>query len=374
MKFRIQSKTLLSRLSAVSKIISSKNVLSILDNFLFTLDGETLVVTGSDQENIITSKLKVENAQGKGCFAVNVKYLLEALKGMSDQMLTFEINDENLEININYLNGNYNFIGVNGDEFPRKEVNENAENTIVIEMPSKEIAKGITKTLFAVAVNEEMRPIMMGINWDIKPDHVVFVASDTHKLARYINNRIATGKERSFVMPSKPASILLNFLPKDDSMIKMIIDETSVMFVAEEFTLSCRFVKGNYPNYNSVIPTNNPFDLTVDRQCLLNAVKRVSVFANVGGLVKFELSRDNIQLKSQDIDFSTSAQESVSCDYKGEDMVIGFNDARIIELLSNINHDNVVVKLSDPTRAGVFLPEEQEENEDFLVLLMPMYI
>ena len=362
MKFKIQSKTFLSKLSAVSKVVNSKNVLSILDNFLFQLEGDTLTVTASDAENTIISRISVDDAEGQGSFAVNVKYILEALKCLPDQLLSFDINDDNLEININYRNGNFNFIAVNA-----------AESTTIM-VPAKEIAKGISKTIFAVAVNEDMRPQMMGIYWDIKPDSIIFVASDTHKLARYINKNITTGVERSFIMPTKPASLLQNFLPNDDTQVKVVINDNGAYFETDTFSLNCRFIKGSYPNYASVIPTNNPFTLTIDRECILNAVRRVSVFASVGGLVKFELSLDTIQLRSQDIDFSTSAQEAVSCDYKGESMIIGFNDGHLIELFANINSDNIVLQLSDPSRACVFLPDEQDENEDFLVLLMPMYI
>ena len=374
MKFKIQSKTFLSKLSAVSKVVNSKNVLSILDNFLFQLEGDTLTVTASDAENTIISRISVDDAEGQGSFAVNVKYILEALKCLPDQILSFDINDDNLEININYRNGNFNFIAVNAAEFPQKESIENEGESTTIMVPAKEIAKGISKTIFAVAVNEDMRPQMMGIYWDIKPDSIIFVASDTHKLARYINKNITTGVERSFIMPTKPASLLQNFLPNDDSQVKVVINDNGAYFETDSFSLNCRFIKGSYPNYASVIPTNNPFTLTIDRECILNAVRRVSVFASVGGLVKFELSLDTIQLRSQDIDFSTSAQEAVSCDYKGESMIIGFNDGHLIELFANINSDNIVLQLSDPSRACVFLPDEQDENEDFLVLLMPMYI
>ncbi|MDD2961800.1 MAG: DNA polymerase III subunit beta [Muribaculaceae bacterium] len=371
MRFNVQSKTLLARLSSVSKVVSSKNAISILDNFLFCLDGTKLVVTGSDQENTLTTSLEVTEAEGSGKFAVNVKYLLEALKGLTDQNLIFEINDANFEINIHYQNGNYNFIGINGNEFPQKEINEVSTKSLTIS--SKEIQKAISNTIFAVAT-EDIRPIMMGILWDIQPDNITFVASDTHKLVRYTNKKIKTNLEASFILPTKPASILMNFLQKTEEPVSIVLDETSVTFTTKEYTLNCRFINGRYPNYNSVIPTNNPYILTADRVCLLNAVKRVSVFASVGGLIKFDLKEDTILLKAQDIDFSTSAEEMLSCDYKGDNMMIGFNDARIVEVLNNIDNDTIIVNLSDPSRAGVFLPSEQEEDEELLVLLMPMMI
>lgn len=371
MRFNIQSKTLLSRLTAVSKVVNSKNAISILDNFLFSLEDDKLVVTGSDQENTLTTVIPVSDAEGNGKFAINVKYILDALKGLTDQNLTFEINDSNFEINIHYQNGNYNFIGINGDEFPKKQINE--EETFTLEIEGKEMVKALSNTLFAVA-NDDMRPIMMGILWDIKPEGIIFVASDTHKLVRYTNGKIKTGYEASFILPSKPASILMNFVPKSDEMVKITLDSTSATFNTEDFTLNCRFINGKYPNYNSVIPQNNPYILTVDRVCLLNAVKRVSVCATTGGLIKFEMRDDAILLKAQDIDYSTSAEEMVACDYKGENMVMGFNNARMIEVLNNIDNDNIIIKLGDPSRAGVFLPEQQDGNEELLILLMPMMI
>ncbi|MDE6716149.1 MAG: DNA polymerase III subunit beta, partial [Muribaculaceae bacterium] len=260
-------------------------------------------------------------------------------------------------------------------EFPRKSFSDSS-SVVRLEMQAPEIAQGIEHTLFAVAVNEEIRVIMTGICWDIMPNQAVFVASDTHKLSRYIDNRIAAGVEASFIMPAKPASILLDILRKTDGeqVVSVLIDEQAAQFTTPDFTVSCQFLKGRYPNYNAAIPQNNPFTLTVDRQCLLNAVKRVSVFSTTGGLVKFNIGNDSVRLEAQDIDYNTSAVETVACDYQGESLVIAFNAARIIELLNNFDTDNVIIKLSDPQRAAVFVPEEQKEGEDYLVLLMPMFM
>ncbi|MCH5216628.1 MAG: DNA polymerase III subunit beta [Muribaculaceae bacterium] len=382
MKFSIQSRLLAQRLAAVSKIVSSKNGLSIFDNILFVVsegeNGYELEITGSDQENTVSSKMQIIDADATGSFAVNVKYLLEVVKNMANQVISFEIkqtNENAYEVCIEYLNGKYNFAALDGAEFPRKTFSDT--NAVAqIEMPASEIANGIEHTLFAVAVNEEIRVIMTGICWDIMPNQAVFVASDTHKLSRYIDNRIAAGVEASFIMPAKPASILLDILRKteDSQSVAVIIDEQAAQFTTPDFTVSCQFLKGKYPNYNAAIPQNNPFTLTVDRQCLLNAVKRVSVFSTTGGLVKFNVSNDNVRLEAQDIDYNTSAVETVACDYQGEPLTIAFNAARIIELLNNFDTDNVIIKLSDPQRAAVFVPDEQKEGEDYLVLLMPMFM
>lgn len=371
MRFNIPSKALLSHLATVSKVVNSKNAISILDNFLFSLSGNEIIITGSDQETTLTTRLIVFDAEGEGKFAVNVKCLLDLLKELPDQGLTFEVNDENFEINIFYQNGKFNFIGINGNEFPQKELPSDESTTLTL--PSEEIARGIDHTIFAVGT-EDLRPIMMGILWDIKPNEITFVASDTHKLVRYRNQRVTAGIEASFILPTKPASILRNILQKESGEVNIVIDTNSATFQMKDYTMNCRFVNGKYPNYNSVIPQNNPYTMLIDRASLLNAVRRVSVFASVGGLVKFEVRNNELLLKAQDVDFSTWAEETVACDYAGEGMLIGFNNTRIIEVLNNLDSDTISLKLSDPSRAGVFLPLEQKEGEDLLILLMPMMI
>ncbi|MFI3240667.1 MAG: DNA polymerase III subunit beta [Bacteroidales bacterium] len=371
MKFNIQSKMLLSHLTAISKVVNSKNAISILECFLFVLDGDNVVITGSDQETTLTATVEVMNAEGEGKFAINAKCILELLKELPDQGLSFEINDENFEINIFYQNGKFNFIGFNGNEFPQKEISSDINATMVL--PADEVAKAIDRTLFAVGM-DDLRPIMMGILWDIKPDGIIFVASDTHKLVRYTNSRITPEIEASFILPTKPASVLRNILQKETNDITIKIDEKSATFQMKGYTLNCRFINGKYPNYNSVIPQNNPFNMEIDRVSLLNAVRRVSVFASVGGLVKCELRENEVLLKTQDIDFSTWAEEVVPCNYSGDGMIMGFNNAMIIDVLNNLNSESIEVKLSDPSRAGLFIPMDQSEDEKLLILLMPMMV
>ncbi len=371
MKFSISSKLLLSHLSTVSKVVNTKNTISILDNFLFCLEGDKLIITGSDQETILTTTVEVAFAEGEGSFAVNVKSLLDLLKEIPDQPLEFTI-DENYAIELKYLNGHFDFSGIDGNEFPQKEsLGEVAESIV---MPVKELRESIDYTLFAVGT-EEMRRIMMGIYWDIKEDNITFVASDTHKLVRFENTRLKPGITSSFILPSKPASILNGIIGKnDDDDVKITFDTKSATFETGNFTLTCRFINGRYPNYNSVIPQNNPFVISIDRISLLNAVKRVSVFSSAGGMVKFDISENQLKLTAENLDFMKKAEETVACDYKGENMSIGFNDEKLIEILTNINSDIVIIKLLDPTRAGIFLPDSQPEGENLLMLLMPMML
>ena len=371
MKFTISSKTLLAHLSAVSKVVNSKNTIAILDNFLFTLKNNVLIVTGTDKENTIISRIELMELEGEGSFAVNVKRLLDLLKELPDQNLTFEINEDNYEIHLQYMSGDYKFVGISGDEFPRKEESD-SDDKFVMSIPASEIPMSIDKTVFAVST-ETLRPIMMGVLWDIKPDCIVFVASDTHKLVRYINSNVKPGIEGSFILPAKPASILSSILSKEEGNVTITLESKCVSFETETYTLICQYINGKYPNYNAVIPQNNPYEITVDRAMLLNAVKRVAVFSS-GSLVKMRFTENKIYIDAQDMDYSLSAKESLDCEYSGEEITVGFNKVDIINVLGSIDIDNIMFKLSDPVRPGLFVPVEQRENDDWLALVMPMMI
>ncbi|MDE5875386.1 MAG: DNA polymerase III subunit beta, partial [Muribaculaceae bacterium] len=263
MKFNIDGKLFQQQLQAVNKVISSKNALSILDNFLFELQDGFLSVTGSDQENVVTAKVEVAESEGEGAIAVPAKTLLEITKEVSNQPLTFNLNESTGEIDIEFLTGRFRFMGINADEFPRGDKAEVDAKELVI--PASVALKGIEKTLYAVS-QETIRPMMTGIYWDIHEGDITFVASDTHKLVRYINMQVDPGFDASFIMPAKPASILKGILPKDDQELKMTIGKKGARFEFGGYTLTCRFIKGNYPNYNRVIPQRNPFVVTVDRE------------------------------------------------------------------------------------------------------------
>jgi DNA polymerase-3 subunit beta len=372
MKFNVQSKLLLTRLNAVSKVVSSKNAYAILDNFLFELQSDRLIVTGSDMETRLTTNIEVQNVEGSGKFALDVKRTINSLKELPDTALTFEINDENLAVKVTYINGYYDAMALNGDEFPEKAVNANEVQQFML--PAKSIASGIAHTLFAVG-NDDMHPQFTGIYWDIKPDMIVYVASDSHKLVRYRQTNVKPNFERSFILPAKPAAILANIIDRDsEENVKITVDESSATFENNDYQLSCRFINGRYPNYNSVIPEDNPYTMAVDRLTLLNAVRRVAVFANVGGLVRLDLKPTQVVLTAQDVDHSTAAEETISCEYNGEPMNIGFKSADVIDVINNIDCDGVYLKLLDPARAGVFVPSEQKAGEELIVLQMPMMI
>ena len=291
---------------------------------------------------------------------------------MPDQPLTFEINDENLEIFLYFQNGKYNFIGVNGDEYPQKSPLSADAKTL--QMPAQVLLNGINRTLFATG-DDELRPIMNGIYIDIHPEDIIFVASDSHKLVRCKNDSIQSGLTSAFILPKKPATLLKNILPKESGDVSITFDDKNAVFTLSHFVLNCRLIEGRYPNYASVIPQNNPNRMIVDRAVFVNVLRRVSVFSDqASNLVKLQLRDNQIQVSAQDIDFSTSAEENVSCNYTGDPMGIGFKSTFLIEILNNISSQEVTIELSDPSRAGLILPVENQPNEDLLMLLMPMML
>lgn len=372
MKFNIDGKVFQQQLQAVSKVINSKNALSILDNFLFTLSEGTLTITGSDGENIVSSRVDVAESESDGSIALPAKTLLEITKEVNNQPITISLNEATGETELNFLSGKFQFMGINADEYPKGEAMD--ADAVVLTIPANIVRKGIEKTLYAVST-EPIRPMMTGIFWDIHPGDITFVASDTHKLVRYINAECDPGVETSFIMPSKPAGIIKGILDKETEAVKITIGIKGAKFEFDNFSLNCRFIKGNYPNYNRVIPTDSPFTVTVDRASFLNAMRRVSIFASkASGLVKFDLSEGRMVLSAQDLDYGTSAQEQVTADYQGNPLVIGFSSIYTIEILSSITDDNVIVRLSNPARPGVFEPLEQETNEQLVAIQMPLQV
>lgn len=372
MKFIVSSTALLSHLQIISRVINSKNSMAILENFLFELKGNNLVVTASDQETTMTTTIEVIEAVGEGCFAVSAKILLDPLKELPEQPLAFEINDDNLEIYINYQNGHFNLMGVNGSEYPQARPLSDSAATIT--MPAERLLKGIAYTLFATA-DDTYRPIMNGINFDIFPDNVAFVASDIHKLVRFRDLSIQSGIRASFILPKKPATLLKTILPKESGEVKVTFDEKSARFTLSEFVLTCRLIEGNYPNYNSVIPQNSPNILTIDRTLFVNVLRRVSVFSDQAlGLIELAFDNHHMVVSTQNIDYSISATETVDCNYSGTPFTIGFNAPKLIEVFNTIQSDEVTVALSDASRAGVICPLENDENEELLMLLMPMLL
>jgi len=376
MKFIVSSTDLLSHLQAISRVINNKNSLPILDNFLLQLEGKTLTMTASDIETTLITSMEVETAEGSGKVAVASRLLLDTLREFSEQPLTFNINDSNLALVISSANGSYNFIGQNGDEYPRMPQLQDDARTLA--MPVASLSSGISKTLFCTA-DDELRPVMNGIFFDITAENLTLVATDAHKLVRYktIHTSVSVEGEETvnFILPKKPATMLKNILPKESGEVEIHFDNKNAHFKLGNYTMICRQVEGRFPNYNGVIPKNNPFKVIIDRVTILNALKRVSVFANqASNLVKLAISGNLIHISAQDIDFSISAEETISCQFEGDPIKIGFKSSFLIEILGNINASDIVMELSDASRAGLILPFENEENEEILMLLMPMLL
>ncbi len=372
MKFIVSSATLLNHLQAISRVINAKNTLPILDCFLLDVKGSTLTLTAADNETRLTTTVEVSSVEGEGNLAINARNLLDPLRELPDQPLTFDINDETLEVFIYYHNGKYNFVGNKGDEYPEPKALKDSSMTLGVE--AETLFSGINRTVFATA-DDELRPVMNGIYFDITADDLTFVASDGHKLVRVTTTEAKGEGRSSFILPKKPSNLLKSLLPRESGTVEIRFDENNAYITMESYQMVCRFVEGRYPNYNSVIPENNPNMVTLDRLTLLNALKRVAVFSNpASSLVKLQLSEDKIVVSAQDIDFLTAAEETIPCSYAGNVMNIGFKAGFLIDILNNIPSADVRIELSDPSRAGLILPVEKEENEEMLTLLMPMML
>lgn len=372
MKFIVSSTGLFSHLQAIGRVINSKNSLPILDCFLMELTDGVLSITASDSETTLSTSLTVIESDGDGRFAVSSKTILDALKEIPEQPLTFNINTNSLEIGVQYQNGKYNLMGQHADEYPQAPALGN--NAVHVTIGASIALGGINRSLFATA-DDELRPVMNGVYFDITPENITFVASDGHKLVRNKTYAAKGDEKAAFILPKKPATLLKNLLPKEQGDVQIDFDDRNAVFTLENYSMTCRLIEGRYPNYNSVIPQGNPYKATIDRQMFISALRRVSVFSSAASsLIKLRLGSNQIQISAQDIDFSTSAEETFICQYEGNPMSIGFKSTFLIDILNNISSQEVVLELNDPSRAGVIVPVEQEENEDLLMLLMPMML
>ena len=374
MKFVISSSELLSHLSSIRKVISGKHTLPILDNFLFKLEGSDLVITATDLETTMITRLELDNVEGEGVLALEARRLTNMLKEFSEQPLTFEADMETMHVDILTENGKFSIVGQNGEDYPELPT-LSEENSYSLKLSSELLATGVSKTIFATA-DDELRPVMNGVFIDITNDNITFVASDSHKLVRYRRSDVNTGIETKFILPKKPAALLKGILPMDDTEIEIQTDANNAFFTINGSILISRLVEGEYPSYGSVIPNESPNKVVVDRVSLNNVIKRVAVFSNqASNLIKLKLSSNEMEISAQDIDFSISAYEKMKCQYDGDEMEIGFKSVFLAEILSNISSGDVVIELLDPSRAGIIVPLEKEnEAEDELMLLMPMMI
>jgi len=370
MNFIVSSTTLLRHLQSISGVLSTSNTLPILDNFLFEIADGELTVSASDLETTMRTKLVVE-ANEAGKIAIPAKLLLDILKNLPDQPCTFLVDPTNHGVEISYDNGKSKMVGYNGDDYPKSPAIENGNN---IKVSGDIISKAINKTLFATG-NDDLRPVMSGVFCQFSPSDIIFVATDAHKLVRYKRTDSQATGSSSFILPKKPLNLLKSNLRGDEEVL-IEYNDSNAIFTFNDIVLMCRLIDGKYPNYEAVIPKENPNVLTVDRLQFLGSIKRVSIFANkTTHQIKLKMAGSELALSAEDLDFSNEANERLTCHYDGEDLEIGFNSRFLMEMLNNIETQEVKIQMSEPSRAGLLIPANSDnEHEDILMLVMPVML
>ena len=374
MNFIVSSSELLSHLQSIGKVILSKNTLPILDNFIFKVVGNKLTIKASDLETTLISKIELQNVTGEGEIALDSHRLLDILKEFPEQPLTFIVNHETLSTEISSDKGKYNIVGQAADEFPK--LAPVSEEVVKISLNSDVLKQGINKTIFATT-NDDMRPVMTGIFIELNDNKITFVATDSHKLVRYIRTDINFEGNASFILPFKPANLLKSLFTRLETEVEVLFDDKNAFINFEGYSIVCRLIEGKYPNYSTVIPDSSPLRIQIDRSEFYNTLKRVSVFSNqASNLVRLKIQGNNMTISTEDIDFSISAYERIACTYEGEDIEIGFKSLFLLEIISNITtKQEMYIDLLDSSRSGIFIPAENDnENEDVLMLLMPMML
>jgi DNA polymerase-3 subunit beta len=370
MRFIVSTSTLLKHLQAVSGALSSSAVLPILENFLFEIKEGSLIISATDLQTSMITSLTVESKED-GKIAVPSKILLDTLKTLPEQPIAFSVDEQTYAIEISAGDGKYKLSGENGDDFPKIPVVENAST---VNLPATVLSEAINKTIFAVS-NDELRPAMTGVFCQLSPQNITFVATDAHKLVRYRRNDTHSESATSFILPKKALNLLKSSLPSEDVNVSVEYNATSAFFKFANIYLICRLIDERYPDYEAVIPQNNPNKLVLDRGLFLNCLKRVVIFANkTTHQVRLKINGSELNISSEDIDFANEAHERISCQYDGEDMEIGFNAKFLIEMLNNISGEEITIEMSTPNRAGLLSPSIKDENEDILMLVMPVML
>lgn len=371
MKFIVSSTVLLKNLQLISGVINPSNTLPILDDFLFELVDKKLKITASDLETTMSVSISLDMAEDPGKVAIPAKILLDTLKTFADVPITITINAQSLAIEISAGEGKFKLSGHKSDEFPVTPV---AEQATTVKINSDVLRGAFMNTLFATG-NDELRPIMSGVYCELSPEDLTFVATDAHKLVRYKRTDASSNSVVSFILPKKPLNQLKNILP-DDSDITIEYDETNAYFTFENVFLVCRLIEGKYPNYDAVIPKENPNKLIIDRVPFISAIRRVALYANQStNQVRLKISGQELFLSAEDVDYSNEAKERLNCNYEGMDMEIGFNSKFLLDMLNNISTSQIMLELSAPNRAGILLPVDPvNKDEDILMLVMPVMI
>ena len=377
MRFTTSSKELNEVLANMNRVINSKNSLPILADIVFDIKGDILSMKASDSEILLMAQTTVTDNEGEGSFAVSAKSITDAVKNIPDNPLTFSIEESDTTVKVDYFSGMFTLPVDNAIEFPTMPTMNETEKYAFVIIEGL-LQENIARTVFATA-DDELRPVMNGIYFDLTTENLAVVASDGHQLVR---NKILSVKAEnetktgSFILPKKAANILKNILKKSSvDNAEVAFDGRQLLITATNFSMQCRLIEGRYPNYNSVIPQNNPNIVTVDRTALIAALKRVSPFANDSSqLVRIHVESGKLQLDTEDYDFSKTASERMACDYNGTSMNIGLKGTKTMEILSNMNSQEIEIQLADPSRAALIVPSEQPEGMDILMLQMPMLL
>ncbi|WP_426668604.1 DNA polymerase III subunit beta [Mucilaginibacter sp. McL0603] len=370
MRFIVSTSTLLKQLQSVSGALSNSTVLPILENFLFEIKDGNLTISATDLQTSMTTSLTVE-AKENGRIAIPSRILLDTLKSLPEQPIAFNIDDNTFAIEISAGDGKYKLSGENGEDFPKIPVVENASS---VNLPASVLAEAINKTIFAVS-NDELRPAMTGVYCQLSTSSLTFVATDAHKLVRYRRKDAKAASTASFILPKKALNLLKSALPSEDINVSVEYNSTSAFFKFSNINLVCRLIDERYPDYEAVIPQNNPNKLTIDRQSFLSSLNRVAIYANkTTHQVRLKINGSELNISSEDIDFANEAHERLTCQYDGEDIEIGFNARFLIEMLKNLSCEEVMLEMSTPNRAGLLLPQNGDENEDVLMLVMPVML
>ncbi|MCW4469641.1 DNA polymerase III subunit beta [Flavobacterium sp. MFBS3-15] len=370
MKFIVSSSYLLKQLQVLGSVINSSNTLPILDNFLFELNGTELKVSASDLETTMSATLEIDS-DSQGSVAVPAKLLLETLKTFPEQPLTFTVEDNNT-IEISSNSGKYALAYASGDEFPKAVTLEDPSVTVV---PAEVLATAVSKTIFA-AGNDDLRPVMSGVFFQFSPQGLTFVATDAHKLVKYARTDVTASQVADFIMPKKPLTILKGILATSDAEVKIEYNDSNATFSFDNYVLTCRLIDGKYPNYEAVIPKENPNKLLISRTQFQSSVRRVAIFSNkTTHQIRLKIAGTELNISAEDIDYSNKAEERLTCDYQGDDMQIGFNSRFLTEMLTNLQSDEIMLEMSLPNRAGILTPVDGlDEGETVTMLVMPVML
>ena len=372
MKFIVSSQQLSKSLQSISGVLTTNATVPIIQNFLFTINGETLSISATDLETTMTTSVLLSKSETDGSVVVQSKLLMDTIKSLPDIPIIFIIDQEANTVEIQANEGSYNLACFNADDFPTQKPMDNAN---FVELPASLVKTAISKTLFATG-NDEMRIAMTGVFCDLSSENVTFVATDAHKLVRYRRSDVTSNSSFSFILPKKPLSQLKINLPDDDSNVKIEYNDLNVRFVFENFILTARLIDGKYPNYEAVIPTNNPNVLLIERISFLNSLRRVSIYSNPSVMqVRVKLSLNSVVLTAEDPELSNLAIEKLNCNYSGDEMEIGFNAKFLQEMLGNIETPEVKLEMSQPNRAGILYPvDNANAQEEILMLVMPVML